>query len=160
MAASPSREGSPLFCGAKALGVTSATSVTLAGAHVGVDGLRTVHVSSPCALLLQVQGGSALGTGRFLVNDDVLWVRGVDYLGPWCEARTAAETVNVAIHQVGLHEDELMAFAGTGAGGEPLVRLRGTPVGVTRAAWLMRLGAGSLSARRQGWVKRPPGGTF
>lgn len=90
--------------------------------------------------------------GRGVVDGaaDALWVRGTDYVSAWQIARDAVVEFNGVLSEVGFTEVELMAFAGTGAAGEPVVRFRGSPVGARRAAWLLRLGAGTVSARRAG----------
>lgn len=79
---------------------------------------------------------------------DAVWVRSVDYLDGWREARDAAAEWNAALASVGVAGEDLRAVASTGAQGEGVVRLRGTPVGMRRAAWLLRLGAGTVSARK------------
>ncbi|MFE4825649.1 hypothetical protein [Streptomyces sp. NPDC056672] len=85
---------------------------------------------------------------RALWNDepgDVVWVRGGDYVKGWREAQDAADAWNSALAEAGL--EDLRAVASTGGAGEPVVRFRGSPVGARRAAWLLRLGAGTVSAR-------------
>ncbi|QXE34000.1 hypothetical protein KQY30_06550 [Streptomyces sp. GMY02] len=76
---------------------------------------------------------------------DIVWVRGGDYIKGWREAQDAADVWNSALTEAGLEDPR--AVASTGGEGEPVVRFRGSPVGARRAAWLLRLGAGTVSAR-------------
>ncbi|MFD0417118.1 hypothetical protein [Streptomyces sp. NPDC127108] len=51
----------------------------------------------------------------------MLWVPGVDYVGPWREAAEAADALNAAAVEYGL---EVRASPHAGARGEPMVWLR------------------------------------
>lgn len=75
--------------------------------------------------------GDAAGVGSGL------WVRGVDYLAGWREAREAADQVNLALVAAGFEPCELRAVASTGDDGRGVVRLVGLPSAAVRLAALL-----------------------
>ncbi|MGW2424457.1 hypothetical protein ACWC0C_35345 [Streptomyces sp. NPDC001709] len=70
-------------------------------------------------------------------EDFGLWVRGVDYMGGWRDAREAADEVNLAILGSGFEPSELRAVAATDDNGRGVVRLVGQPGAVIRLAGLL-----------------------
>ncbi|MGP4084009.1 hypothetical protein [Streptomyces sp. KR55] len=66
-----------------------------------------------------------------------LWVRGVDYMAGWREAREAADRLNRALLGAGFELSELRAVASTDEDGGGLVRLAGWPDAVERFAGLL-----------------------
>ncbi|MFJ6560343.1 hypothetical protein ACIQMV_10735 [Streptomyces sp. NPDC091412] len=69
--------------------------------------------------------------------DHGLWVRGVDYVGGWREAREVADQLNRALLGAGFELSAVRAVASTGEGGRGLVRLAGWPEAVERLAGLL-----------------------
>ncbi len=55
--------------------------------------------------------------------DAVVWVRGVDYVGGWREARDAATELRAALAAAGVETDDSSASAQTRADGSGVVRL-------------------------------------
>ncbi|WP_399498028.1 hypothetical protein [Streptomyces sp. P17] len=66
-----------------------------------------------------------------------LWVRDVDYMAGWREAREAADQLNLAFLGAEFEPSELRAVAATAEDGRGLVRLVGTPGAVIRLALLL-----------------------
>ncbi|WP_369389149.1 hypothetical protein AB5J72_17315 [Streptomyces sp. CG1] len=76
--------------------------------------------------------------GPELAGEDFgLWVRGVDYMAGWREAREAADEVNLAFLGSGFEPSELRAVAATNDDGRGVVRLVGQPGAVIRLAGLL-----------------------
>ncbi len=70
-----------------------------------------------------------------------LWVRGVDYLGGWRQAREAAEALTDALDAAGVETGSLRATAQTQADGAGVVRLLWPAETVQQVAELVRRGA-------------------
>ncbi|MFD7137375.1 hypothetical protein [Streptomyces sp. NPDC059894] len=66
-----------------------------------------------------------------------LWVRGVDYMAGWREARRAAGQLNLALLLAGFEPSELRAVAATNDDGRGVVRLVGLPGASVRLAGLL-----------------------
>ncbi|MHA7962448.1 hypothetical protein ACX9I7_32480 [Streptomyces sp. L500] len=86
-------------------------------------------------------------TGCEFDPDAVLWVRGVDYVGGWRDARDAAEELKGALAAAGLEMAGLVGSAQTRADGSGVVRLLWPAETVRAVAELVR-SAGEL--RRAG----------
>ncbi|WP_229881600.1 hypothetical protein [Streptomyces alanosinicus] len=71
-------------------------------------------------------------------TDFGLWVRGVDYMTGWREAREAADEANLAFLGSGFEPSELRAVAATDDDGRGVVRLVGHPTAVIRLAGLLQ----------------------
>nr|WP_256363042.1 hypothetical protein [Streptomyces sp. TRM70350] len=67
-----------------------------------------------------------------------LWVRGVDYMAGWREARDAADQLNLAFLGAEFEPSELRAVAATNDDGRGVVRLVGLPDAVVRLAGLLQ----------------------
>ncbi|MET9411361.1 hypothetical protein ABZX90_37300 [Streptomyces sp. NPDC002935] len=67
----------------------------------------------------------------------VLWVRGVDYMAGWRDARESTDQLNRAMLGVGLERSEVRAVASTDEEGRGVVRLAGMPDAVGRLAQLL-----------------------
>lgn len=76
--------------------------------------------------------------GELRDGDSTAWVRGVEYVQAWAEARDAAEELNAAVLALGLHREDLWATAHTGAEGKGVVHLKGTPEAIRAAAQALR----------------------
>ena len=80
-------------------------------------------------------GEEWLSDGLDVTNADFgLWVRGVDYMAGWREARDAADQLNLVFLAVGFEPSELRAVAATTDDGRGLVRVVGLPIAVVRLA--------------------------
>ncbi|MEU1824807.1 hypothetical protein ABZ502_20555 [Streptomyces abikoensis] len=86
-------------------------------------------------------------TGCEFDPDAVLWVRGVDYVGGWRDAKDAAEELTGALASAGLETAGLVSSAQTRADGSGVVRLLWPAETVRAVAELVR-SAGEL--RRAG----------
>ncbi len=75
--------------------------------------------------------------------DAVVWVRGVDYVGGWRDARDAAEELSKALAAAGVTTDGPVATAQAGADGSGVVRLV-WPVDTVRAVTELVRNAGDL----------------
>ncbi|GAA3849039.1 hypothetical protein GCM10022227_02260 [Streptomyces sedi] len=80
--------------------------------------------------------------------DAVLWVRGVDYVGGWREARGAARELSDALARVGLAGDDVTVRADAAPDGSGLVRLTCSAETARNVALLTRVTAARL--RRAG----------
>ncbi|MFJ9540331.1 hypothetical protein ACIRPX_24100 [Streptomyces sp. NPDC101225] len=74
-----------------------------------------------------------------------MWVRGVDYMPGWREAREAADQMNLALLGAEFEPSELRAVAATAEDGRGLVRLIGTPGAVIRLAGLLEESAEGIN---------------
>ncbi|MGW3663953.1 hypothetical protein [Streptomyces sp. NPDC005141] len=77
-------------------------------------------------------------SGELRDDDTTTWVRGLDYVQGWAEARDAAEELNSAFRELGLTREDVWATAHTDGGGGGLVRLKGTPAGIRLAAQVLK----------------------
>ncbi|WP_282702727.1 hypothetical protein [Streptomyces sp. CC219B] len=85
------------------------------------------------------------GSGEYWLSDGLdaasvdsgLWVRGVDYMAGWREARAAADRLNRALLGAGFELSVLRATASTNEDGRGVVRLAGWPGAVDRLAQLL-----------------------
>lgn len=66
-----------------------------------------------------------------------MWVRGVDYIAGWREARAAADRLNRALLGVGFELSGVRAVASTDGAGRGVVRLAGRPIEVEELAGLL-----------------------
>ncbi|MFI9721137.1 hypothetical protein ACIHFE_16030 [Streptomyces sp. NPDC052396] len=85
--------------------------------------------------------GAFEATGAGFDPDDVVWVRGVDYLGGWREARDAAAELETALRSAGVDTEDMRMTAQTQADGSGMVRLVWT-TGVARAVARLLRNAG------------------
>nr|WP_240982371.1 hypothetical protein [Streptomyces sp. S3(2020)] len=68
-----------------------------------------------------------------------VWVRGVDYIAGWREARKAADRLNLAFLGAEFEPFELRATASANEDGCGVVRLLGSPGAVERLARLLEV---------------------
>lgn len=71
-------------------------------------------------------------------DEESVWIRDVEYIHGWAEARDAAGEFNAALAAVGVRREDLWASAYTDDRGRGVVRLRGTPLGFRQVASALR----------------------
>jgi hypothetical protein len=69
--------------------------------------------------------------------DAMLWVRGVDYLSGWREARDAARVLTDALEAAGVKAADIQLRADTGPDGSGIVSLKCSPEVAQRVARLV-----------------------
>lgn len=74
--------------------------------------------------------GASAGESRD--DDTAVWIRGVDYVQAWAEARDAAEELNAAVVALGLRREDLWATAHTDDHGNGVVLLKARRRGFAR----------------------------
>ncbi|MEU1805534.1 hypothetical protein [Streptomyces sp. NPDC019937] len=91
---------------------------------------------------------SGLGDDRFDGEaadlDAGIWVRGVDYVSGWRDAREATAELGDALRLVGMETAELRLRAASGADGSGVVRLELSAAGAREVAMLARVAAARL----------------
>ncbi|MFI9721684.1 hypothetical protein ACIHFE_18835 [Streptomyces sp. NPDC052396] len=82
--------------------------------------------------------GAFEATGAGFDPDDVVWVRGVDYLGGWRDARDAAAELAAALSDAGMDTNGMRMTAQTQVDGSGLVRVVWTAGTARAVARLLR----------------------
>ncbi|MFI0775566.1 hypothetical protein [Streptomyces sp. NPDC021212] len=76
--------------------------------------------------------------------DAGIWVRGVDYVSGWRDAREATAELDDALRLVGVEAAEMRMRAASGADGSGVVRLELSAAGAREVAMLARVAAARL----------------